>query len=149
PFGMGTYASRSLAVGGTALVKAMDKIVNKGKKNAAHMLEADEADIEFADGKFAVAGTDRAKTFAEVAFSAYVPHNFPIDRREPGLDETAFYDPTNFTYPAGCYVAEVEIDRETGAVTLVRFTGADDFGRIVNPMIVEGQVHGALVQGIG
>jgi carbon-monoxide dehydrogenase large subunit len=149
PFGMGTYASRSLAVGGTALVKAMDKVVNKGKKIAAHMLEAAEADIEFADGKFAVAGTDRAKTFAEVAFSAYVPHNFPIDTLEPGLDETAFYDPTNFTYPAGCYVAEVEIDPETGSVELVRFTGADDFGRIINPMIVEGQVHGALVQGIG
>ena len=114
PFGMGTYASRSLAVGGTALVKAMDKIVNKGKKIAAHMLEAAEADIEFADGKFSVAGTDRAATFAQVAFSAYVPHNFPIETLEPGLDETAFYDPTNFTYPAGCYIAEVEIDRETG-----------------------------------
>jgi aerobic carbon-monoxide dehydrogenase large subunit len=149
PFGMGTYASRSLAVGGTALVKAMDKVVNKGKKIAAHLLEASEADIEFADGKFSVAGTDRATTFAEVAFSAYVPHNFPIETLEPGLDETAFYDPTNFTYPAGCYVAEVEVDRETGAVALVNFTGADDFGRIVNPMIVEGQVHGALVQGIG
>ncbi len=149
PFGMGTYASRSLAVGGTALVKAMDKIVNKGKKIAAHMLEAAEADIEFADGKFAVAGTDRAATFAQVAFSAYVPHNFPIETLEPGLDETAFYDPTNFTYPAGAYVAEIEIDRDTGTVALVNFTGADDFGRIVNPMIVEGQVHGALVQGIG
>jgi aerobic carbon-monoxide dehydrogenase large subunit len=149
PFGMGTYASRSLAVGGTALVKAMDKIVNKGKKIAAHLLEAAEEDIEFADGKFAVAGTDRAATFAQVAMSAYVPHNFPIETLEPGLDETAFYDPTNFTYPAGAYIAEVEIDRETGAVALVNFTGADDFGRIVNPMIVEGQVHGALVQGIG
>src|SRR4029450_5604274 len=149
PFGMGTYASRSLAVGGTALVKAVDKVVNKGKKIAAHLLEASEADIEFADGKFSVAGTDRATTFAQVAFSAYVPHNFPIETLEPGLDETAFYDPTNFTYPAGCYVAEVEVDRETGAVALVNFTGADDFGRIVNPMIVEGQVHGALVQGIG
>ncbi|HEY2613093.1 MAG TPA: xanthine dehydrogenase family protein molybdopterin-binding subunit [Reyranella sp.] len=149
PFGMGTYASRSLAVGGTALVKAMDKIVNKGKKIAAHMLEAAEADIEFVDGKFAVAGTDRAASFAQVAFSAYVPHNFPIETLEPGLDETAFYDPTNFTYPAGAYVAEIEIDRDTGTVALVNFTGADDFGRIVNPMIVEGQVHGALVQGIG
>jgi carbon-monoxide dehydrogenase large subunit len=149
PFGMGTYASRSLAVGGTALVKAMDKIVNKGKKIAAHMLEAAEADIEFADGKFTVAGTDRATTFAQVAFSAYVPHNFPIETVEPGLEETAFYDPTNFTYPAGCYIAEVEVDPETGAAALVSFTGADDFGRIINPMIVEGQVHGALVQGIG
>jgi hypothetical protein len=125
----------------------MDKIVNKGKKIAAHMLEAAEADIEFADGKFTVVGTDRATTFAQVAFSAYVPHNFPIETVEPGLEETAFYDPTNFTYPAGCYIAEVEVDPETGAAALVNFTGADDFGRIINPMIVEGQVHGALVQG--
>ncbi|MGO8920819.1 MAG: xanthine dehydrogenase family protein molybdopterin-binding subunit [Stellaceae bacterium] len=149
PFGMGTYASRSLAVGGTALVKAMDKIVAKGKKIAAHLLEAAEEDIEFADGRFAVAGTDRAVPFAQVAFTAYVPHNYPIETLEPGLDETAFYDPSNFTYPAGAYVAEIEIDRETGTVELVNFTGADDFGRIINPMIVEGQVHGALVQGIG
>jgi carbon-monoxide dehydrogenase large subunit len=149
PFGMGTYASRSLAVGGTALMKAVDKIVNKGKKIAAHLLEAAEADIEFKDGKFAIAGTDRAVPFAQVAFSAYVPHNYPIETVEPGLDETAFYDPSNFTYPAGAYIAEVEIDRETGLVQLVNFTGADDFGRIINPMIVEGQVHGALVQGIG
>ena len=149
PFGMGTYASRSLAVGGTALVKALDKIVDKGKKIAAHLLEAAEQDIEFADGKFAVAGTDRAVPFAQVAFTAYVPHNYPIETLEPGLEETAFYDPSNFTYPAGAYIAEVEVDRETGTVSLVNFTGADDFGRIINPMIVEGQVHGALVQGIG
>ncbi len=149
PFGMGTYASRSLAVGGTALVKAMDKIVAKGKKIAAHLLEAAEEDIEFANGSFAVAGTDRAVPFAQVAFTAYVPHNYPIETLEPGLDETAFYDPSNFTYPAGAYVAEIEIDRETGVVELVNFTGADDFGRIINPMVVEGQVHGALVQGIG
>jgi carbon-monoxide dehydrogenase large subunit len=149
PFGMGTYASRSLAVGGTALVKAMDKIIAKGKKIAAHMLEVAEADIEFTDGKFVVAGTDRVVPFAGVAFAAYVPHNYPIDTVEPGLDETAFYDPINFTYPAGAYIAEIEIDRETGMVELVNFTGADDFGRIINPLIVEGQVHGALVQGIG
>jgi aerobic carbon-monoxide dehydrogenase large subunit len=149
PFGMGTYASRSLAVGGTALVKAVDKIVNKGKKIAAHLLEAAEADIEFKDGKFGIAGTDRAVPFAQVAFAAYVPHNYPIETVEPGLDETAFYDPSNFTYPAGAYIAEVEVDRDTGLVQLVNFTGADDFGRIINPMIVEGQVHGALVQGIG
>jgi len=149
PFGMGTYASRSLAVGGTALMKAVDKIVSKGKKIAAHLLEAAEADIEFKDGKFTVVGTDRAVPFAQVAFAAYVPHNYPIETVEPGLDETAFYDPSNFTYPAGAYIAEVEIDRETGQVQLVNFTGADDFGRIINPMIVEGQVHGALVQGIG
>src|SRR5258708_23292410 len=104
---MGTYASRSLAVGGTALVKAMDKIVNKGKKIAAHMLEAAEADIEFVDGKFAVAGTDRAASFPHVAFSAYVPHNFPIKTLEPRLDETAFYDPTTSTYPARAYVSHI------------------------------------------
>ncbi|MGH7037469.1 MAG: xanthine dehydrogenase family protein molybdopterin-binding subunit [Stellaceae bacterium] len=149
PFGMGTYASRSLAVGGSAVVKALDKIVAKGKKIAAHLLEAAEADIAFEDGQFRVAGTDRAVPFAQIALSAYVPHNYPIDTVEPGLDETAFYDPANFTYPAGAHVAEVEIDRETGAVALLNFTAADDFGRIINPLIVEGQVHGALAQGIG
>ena len=149
PFGMGTYASRSLAVGGSALVKAMDKVVSKGKKIAAHLLEAAEADIEFEDGRFTVAGTDRTVPFAQIALAAYVPHNYPIETVEPGLDETAFYDPTNFTYPAGTHIAEVEIDRETGAVTLLNFTAADDFGRIINPLIVEGQVHGGLVQGIG
>jgi carbon-monoxide dehydrogenase large subunit len=149
PFGMGTYGSRSLAVGGSALVKAMDKVVNKGKKIAAHLLEASEADIEFKDGKFTVVGTDRSKAFGEVAFAAYVPHNYPIDTVEPGLDETAFYDPKNFTFPSGSHVAEVEIDRDTGTVHVVNFTAADDFGRIINPLIVEGQVHGGLAQGIG
>jgi aerobic carbon-monoxide dehydrogenase large subunit len=149
PFGMGTYGSRSLAVGGSAVVKAMDKVIAKAKKIAAHLLETAEADVEFADGKFSVAGTDRDVPFAQVAFAAYVPHNYPIDTVEPGLNETAFYDPINFTYPAGAYIAEIEIDRETGAIELVNFTGADDFGRIINPLIVEGQVHGGLVQGIG
>jgi aerobic carbon-monoxide dehydrogenase large subunit len=149
PFGMGTYASRSLAVGGSALVKATDKVVSKGKKIAAHLLEASEADLEFKNGQFTVAGTDRSVPFAQVALAAYVPHNYPIDTVEPGLDETAFYDPTNFTYPAGAHIAEVEIDRDTGVVTLLNFTAADDFGRIINPLIVEGQVHGGLVQGIG
>ena len=149
PFGMGTYGSRSLPVGGSALVKAMDKVVNKGKKIAAHLLEAAEADIEFKDGKYSVAGTDKNLAFGQVAFAAYVPHNYPIEEVEPGLDETAFYDPKNFTYPAGCHIAEVEIDRDTGDVAVVKFTAADDFGRIINPMIVEGQVHGGLAQGIG
>ena len=116
PFGMGTYGSRSLAVGGTAIVKALDKIVAKGKKIAAHLLEAAEADIEFKDGKFTVAGTDRSKTFGEIALTAYVPHNYPLDKLEPGLNETAFYDPTNFTFPAGTHICEVEIDPETGVV---------------------------------
>ncbi len=149
PFGMGTYGSRSLPVGGSALVKAMDKVVNKGKKIAAHLLEAAEADIEFKDGKYSVAGTDKNLAFGQVAFAAYVPHNYPIEEVEPGLDETAFYDPKNFTYPAGCHIVEVEIDRDTGDVAVVKVTAADDFGRIVNPMIVEGQVHGGLAQGIG
>ncbi len=148
-FGMGTYGSRSLPVGGSALVKALDKVVNKGRKIAAHLLEAAEADIEFKDGKFSVAGTDRSKSFAEIAFAAYVPHNYPLEELEPGLDETAFYDPKNFTFPSGTHVAEVEIDPDTGTVKLLNMTAADDFGNIVNPMIVEGQVHGGLAQGIG
>ncbi len=149
PFGMGTYGSRSLPVGGSALVKALDKIEAKGKKIAAHLLEAAEADIEFKDGKFTVVGTDKSKSFAEIALAAYVPHNYPLETLEPGLDETAFYDPKNFTFPSGAHVAEVEIDPDTGIVELVKMTAADDFGRIVNPMIVEGQVHGGLAQGIG
>jgi carbon-monoxide dehydrogenase large subunit len=148
-FGMGTYGSRSLSVGGTAIVKAMDKIVAKGKKIAAHLLEASEGDIEYERGIFKVAGTDKQKTFGEVAFAAYVPHNYPLDKLEPGLNENAFYDPTNFTFPAGSYVCEVEVDRETGATQVVSFTAVDDFGKIINPMIVEGQVHGGLTQGIG
>jgi aerobic carbon-monoxide dehydrogenase large subunit len=149
PFGMGTYGSRSLSVGGTAIVKAIDKIVAKGKKIAAHLLEASDADIEFKDGKFTVVGTDRSKAFGEIALAAYVPHNYPLDKLEPGLDETAFYDPTNFTFPAGTHICEVEVDPDTGAVSIVDFTACDDFGNIINPMIVEGQVHGGLAQGIG
>jgi aerobic carbon-monoxide dehydrogenase large subunit len=149
PYGMGTYGSRSLAVGGSAIIKAMDKIIAKGKKIAAHLLEAAEADIEFKDGQFSVAGTDRAKSFGEIALTAYVPHNFPHEELEPGLDETAFYDPKNFTFPSGAYVAEVEIDPDTGVLEICSFNASDDFGRIVNPMIVAGQVHGGLAQGIG
>jgi carbon-monoxide dehydrogenase large subunit len=148
-FGMGTYGSRSLAVGGTAIVKAMDKIIAKGKKIAAHLLEAAESDIEYANGEFKVAGTDKKKMFGEVAFAAYVPHNYPHDKLEPGLNENAFYDPSNFTFPAGTYVCEVEIDRDTGVTKVVNFAAVDDFGKIVNPMIVEGQVHGGITQGIG
>ncbi|KAA5604952.1 xanthine dehydrogenase family protein molybdopterin-binding subunit [Roseospira marina] len=149
PFGMGTYGSRSLAVGGSAIVRAIDKIIDKGKKIAAHMLEAGEGDIEFKDGVFSVAGTDKSLTMGEIAFQAYVPHNFPHDKLEPGLDESAFYDPGNFTYPAGTYICEVEVDPDTGHVTVDRFTAVDDFGTIINPMIVEGQVHGGVAQGLG
>ncbi len=149
PFGMGTYGSRSLAVGGTAIMKALDKVIDKGRKIAAHLLEAADSDIVFEDGNFKVAGTDKQVAFGQVAFSAYVPHNYPLDRLEPGLDETAFYDPTNFTYPAGSHICEVEIDPETGVVRVVGYTASDDFGNVINPMIVEGQVHGGLAQGIG
>jgi carbon-monoxide dehydrogenase large subunit len=148
-FGMGTYGSRSIAVGGTAIVKALDKIIAKGKKIAAHLMEAAEGDIEYDKGVFKVAGTDKKKTVGEVAFAAYVPHNYPLDKLEPGLNENAFYDPTNFTFPAGSYVCEVEVDPETGSTQVVNFTAVDDFGKIINPMIVEGQVHGGLAQGIG
>jgi len=149
PFGMGTYGSRSLAVGGMALMSALEKIKTKAKKIAAHLLEASEDDIEFVDGILRVVGTDREVGFGDVAMSAYVPHNYPLDVLEPGLEETAFYDPKNFTFPGGCHICEVEIDPDTGVVDIDRFTAADDFGRIINPMIVEGQVHGGVTQGIG
>lgn len=148
-FGMGTYGSRSLAVGGSALMRALDKIIDKGRKVAAHMLEAAQGDIEYDHGVYRVAGTDKQLTMAEIAFSAYVPHNYPLEELEPGLDETAFYDPTNFTYPAGSHICEVEVDPDTGRVEIVNFTAVDDFGNVINPMIVEGQVHGGLAQGIG
>ncbi|MBN8507560.1 MAG: xanthine dehydrogenase family protein molybdopterin-binding subunit [Burkholderiales bacterium] len=149
PFGMGTYGSRSLAVGGTAIVKAVDKIIAKGKKIAAHLLEAADTDIDFEGGSFKVKGTDKAVPFGSVALTAYVPHNYPLDKLEPGLNENAFYDPTNFTYPSGSYVCEVEVDPETGRTRVDRFTAVDDFGNLVNPMIVAGQVHGGLAQGLG
>lgn len=149
PFGMGTYGSRSLSVGGTAIVKAVDKVIAKGKKIAAHLLEAADTDIEFENGEFKVKGTDKKVPFGSVALTAYVPHNYPLDKLEPGLNENAFYDPTNFTYPAGSYICEVEVDPETGRSKVERFTAVDDFGNIVNPMIVSGQVHGGLAQGLG
>jgi carbon-monoxide dehydrogenase large subunit len=150
PFGLGTYGSRSAAVGGSAIAKAVGKIVDKGRKIASHLLEASEQDIEFKGGAFTVVGTDRRKTFAEIAGAAYTPPpSYPLETLEPGLEETAFYDPVNFTYPGGCHVAEVEIDPETGVTTLVAYTAVDDVGTVLNPMIVEGQVHGGVVQGVG
>jgi len=149
PMGMGTYGSRSLAVGGSAIVRATEKIIAKAKKIAAHLMEASEGDIELKDGQFTVAGTDKSVAWGDVTLAAYVPHNYPLEDIEPGLEETAFYDPNNFTYPAGAYACEVEVDPETGKVTIERFAAADDFGNIVNPMIVSGQVHGGLGQGIG
>ncbi len=148
PVGMGTYGSRSQAVGGEALLRACHKIIEKGRKIAAHLLEASEADIEFEAGVFRVKGTDRRKTIQEIAFAAYVPASYPADL-EPGLEASAFFDPPNFTFPSGTYVCEVEVDPETGRVRIEKWVAVDDFGRIINPLIVEGQVHGGLVQGIG
>jgi carbon-monoxide dehydrogenase large subunit len=148
-FGMGTYGSRSGAVGMSAIVKALDKVEAKAKKVAAYMLEAAEGDIEFKDGKFSVAGTDKSAAFGEVALNAYIAHKFSGQELEPGLKEGAFYDPTNFTFPAGCHICEVEVDAETGNTEIVAWTAVDDFGVIVNPMIVEGQVHGGIAQGVG
>lgn len=149
PMGMGTYGSRSIAVGGSAILRATEKIIAKAKKIAAHLMEASADDVEFSDGTFRVAGTDKEVAWADVCLAAYVPHNYPLTELEPGLEETAFYDPTNFTYPAGAYACEVEVDPETGKVDICSFAAADDFGRIVNPMVVDGQVHGGIAQGIG
>ena len=148
-YALGTYGSRSLAVGGSALIKASDKIIAKGKKIAAHMLEADEDQVDFADGTFTVADSNQSLTFGEVAFAAYIPSNYPLEELEPGLSEKAFYDPPNFTYPAGAHICELEIDPATGVVDITSFVAVDDFGHIINPMVVEGQVHGGLAQGIG
>lgn len=146
--GMGTYGSRSGAVGMSAVAKALDKVEAKAKKIAAHLLEADEGDIVIENGALKVTGTDRQVPWFQMALAAYTAHNLP-DSMEPGLKETSFYDPSNFTFPAGCYVCEVEIDPETGVTEIVQFVAADDFGNIINPMIVEGQVHGGVAQGIG
>jgi len=148
-FGLGTYGSRSIAVGGSALFKAGAKVIVKGKKIAAHMLEASDTDIEYVDGNFTVAGTDRKKSFSEVALSAHFPANYPLETLEPGLEEQAFYDPVNFTFPCGAHIAEVEIDPDTGMVKLLSYFAVDDVGTVINPMIVEGQIHGGIVQGAG
>ena len=147
-FGMGTYGSRSGAVGMSAIVKAMEKVEAKAKKIVAHQLEASENDIVIENGEFKVTGTDKKIALPMVALAAYTGHNLP-DGMEPGLKETAFYDPTNFTFPAGTYICEVEVDPGTGKTEFINFVAADDFGRLINPMIVEGQVHGGIAQGIG
>ncbi|MFZ4533578.1 MAG: xanthine dehydrogenase family protein molybdopterin-binding subunit, partial [Alsobacter sp.] len=148
-FGMGTYGSRSGAVGMSAISKALDKVVAKAKKVAAYALEASDGDIEFKDGRFSVAGTDRSLAFGEVALQAYIAHKFSGQDLEPGLKEGAFYDPTNFTFPSGVHICELEVDPETGTIRIDRWTAVDDFGNIINPMIVEGQVHGGIAQGVG
>ena len=146
--GMGTYGSRSGAVGMSAVVKALDKVEAKAKKLAAHLMEADESDIVIENGELKVAGTDKSVPWFQMALAAYTAHNLP-EGMEPGLKEGAFYDPSNFTFPAGCYICEVEVDPDTGKTEIVQFVAADDFGKIINPMIVEGQVHGGVAQGIG
>jgi aerobic carbon-monoxide dehydrogenase large subunit len=148
-FGMGTYGSRSGAVGISAIVKALDKIEAKAKKVAAHLLEAAEVDIVFQDGRFTVGGTDKSVAWNDVSLNAYIAHKFSGHELEPGLKEGAFYDPTNFTFPAGCHICEVEVDPQTGESVIVAWTAVDDFGTVVNPMIVEGQVHGGIAQGVG
>jgi carbon-monoxide dehydrogenase large subunit len=148
-FGMGTYGSRSGAVGMSAIAQALDKVIAKGKKVAAYALEAAEGDIDFKDGRFSVKGTDKSLAFGEVALQAYIAHKFSGQQLEPGLKETAFYDPTNFTFPAGVHICEVEIDPDTGVTRIDRWTAVDDFGVVINPMIVEGQVHGGIAQGVG
>jgi len=149
PFGMGTYGSRSACVGGTAILKCLDKIKEKGRRIAAHLLEASEQDLVFEDGKWVVRGApDRAKTWQEVALMAYLAHNLPSGM-EPGLEATSFFDPPNFTFPFGAHVALVEVDPETGQVRLLRYVAVDDVGRVINPMIVDGMVHGGIAQGVG
>jgi aerobic carbon-monoxide dehydrogenase large subunit len=149
PHGTGTFGSRSIAVGGCALDRAADKIVAKGKLIAGHLLEAAATDVDFADGAFVVAGTDRRVSFAEVAQAAYVPHNFPLETLEPGLQDSAVYDPPSFAFSNGAHVCELEIDPDTGRIEIVGFWGVDDVGTVINPMIVEGQIHGGLAQGLG
>jgi aerobic carbon-monoxide dehydrogenase large subunit len=155
PFGMGTYGSRSLAVGGSAIAKACDKIIDKGKKIAAHMLEGKPEDIDFKEGEFILKNSNKKKTIGEIAFACYLPGQYgevksPLPPGiEPGLKETSFYDPTNFSFPAGTHICEVEVDQDTGETKVVKYSAVDDFGTIINPMIVEGQVHGGLAQGIG
>jgi len=147
-FGMGTYGSRSLAVGGSAIVKSVEKIIEKGAQIAAHKLEASVDDLEYAGGKYTVKGTDRSIAFGDISLTAYVPHDYP-QGLEPGMDFTSFYDPTNFTYPFGVHIAVVEVDPETGKIKVKRFIACDDVGNVINPMIVDGQIHGGLAQGIG
>jgi carbon-monoxide dehydrogenase large subunit len=147
--GMGTYGSRSGAVGGTAIFKALDKVIAKAKKVAARCMEVADDSVDFRDGVFAGAGTNKTMAWGEVALQAYVAHKFNTAEIEPGLKESVFHDPTNFTFPAGVHIAEVEIDPETGVTRIDRWTAVDDFGTVINPMIVEGQVHGGIAQGVG
>jgi carbon-monoxide dehydrogenase large subunit len=145
--GLDTYGSRSLVVGGEALVRAADKVIEKAKPIAAHLLEASADDIEFKQGRFGVKGTDKGLAIQEIALATFAAHNLP-DGTEPSLDSDATYDPINFNFPHGTHLCAVEIDTETGGVTMRKYTCVDDIGNIINPLIVAGQVHGGLVQGI-
>ncbi|PYN91822.1 MAG: carbon monoxide dehydrogenase, partial [Candidatus Rokuibacteriota bacterium] len=147
-FGMGTMGSRSTVIGGTALWTAADKVIAKGKKIAARLLEAAEADITFADGKFAVVGTDRAVVLKDVARAAFQPAQLPPGV-EPGLYETGTFSPKQATWPNGCHVCEAEIDPDTGAVALVSYVIVDDVGTVINPITLKGQIHGGVAQGVG
>jgi len=149
PFGMGTYGSRSASVGGTAIKMSLDKIKEKGKRIAAHLLEASPKDIEYANGQFQVIGVpSKAIPFGAVALTAYIPHNYP-EGLEPGLEETSFYDPSNFCFPFGAHACVVEVDPDTGKVKVLRYVAVDDVGNVINPMIVDGMVHGGVAQGVG
>jgi aerobic carbon-monoxide dehydrogenase large subunit len=147
PLGMDTYGSRSLAVGGVALYHALDRVIAKARGIAAHELEVAEDDLDYEGGRFTIKGTDKSMSVTDAALSAWTAHNLP-DGIEPGLEDTFVYDPPNFSWPAGCHVAVVEIDSETGAVDLMRYIAVDDVGTVINPMIVDGQVHGGVAQGV-
>ena len=148
-FGMGTYGSRSAAVGGSAIANGVDQAIEKGRRIAAHMLEAAEEDVVFQDGQYAVKGVpDQGKTWGDVVLASYLAHDLP-EGMEPGMETTAFYNPSNFVYPFGTHIAVVEVDSETGDVELKRYIAVDDCGNVINPMIVDGQVHGGVAQGIG
>jgi carbon-monoxide dehydrogenase large subunit len=148
-FGMGTFGSRSGPVGMSALAIGCDKIVAKGKKIAAYNMNVAPESVEFEEGEFYSAGSNRRMAFAEIALASYVAQSFPTDELEPGLKADAFFDPPDFTFPAGCHICEVEIDPETGTTNILNFVAVDDFGTVINPMIVHGQMHGGIAQGIG
>ena len=148
PTGMDTYGSRSLPVGGVALYHASEKVVDKARQIAAHQLEVSADDLEYEAGRFSVKGSpDKGMHVKEVAFAAWAAHNLP-DGMEPGLEANFVYDPPNFSWPAGCHIAVVEVDTETGDVQLDRYVAVDDVGNVINPMIVDGQVHGGIAQGV-
>jgi carbon-monoxide dehydrogenase large subunit len=149
PYGTGTFGSRSIAVGGSALTVATKKIIDKGRAIAAHLLEAAEGDITFDAGNFTVTGTNHSVSLAEVARAAYVPHNFPLETLEPGLHGDASYDPKSFAFSNGVHVCEIELDPETGVVKLDRYCAVDDVGKVINPLLASGQVHGGIAQGFG